>query len=120
MVPALERFRPELILVPSGFDGGAYDPMGRMMMTSEGYRHLARTALRAADRLCGGRIVCIHEGGYHAPTVPFHALAVIETLSGRRTPVEDPFLPIHEGLGQQALQPHQAALLDRVVALHGL
>jgi acetoin utilization deacetylase AcuC-like enzyme len=120
VVPALERFRPELILVPSGFDGGAYDPMGRMMMTSEGYRHLARTVLAAADRLCAGRVVCTHEGGYHAPTVPFHALAVLETLAGRRTAVEDPFLPIHEGLGQQELQPHQAALLDRVVALHGL
>jgi acetoin utilization deacetylase AcuC-like enzyme len=120
VLPALERFQPQLIFVASGFDGGAYDPMGRQMLTSACFRTFTEALVDFAARHCDGRLLCTHEGGYHAPTVPFHALAVLETLCGRRTAVEDPFLPIHAALGQQALQPHQAALLDQVVARHGL
>lgn len=117
VVPALERFRPELVIVPSGFDAGGWDPLGRMMMTSEGYRTLTRRMMEVTDHVCAGRLVLCHEGGYDAPTVPFFGLAVIETLAGHRTGVEDPFLPILGGLGQQELQPHQAAAIDRAAAL---
>lgn len=120
VLPALRRHRPEFILVASGFDAGGYDPMGRQMLTSESYRSMTAALMSVAAELCDGRILCTHEGGYHAPTVPFHALAVFETLAGHRTLVEDPFLPIHAGLGQQELQPHQEALIDAVVRVHGL
>jgi acetoin utilization deacetylase AcuC-like enzyme len=80
VLPALQRFKPELILVPSGFDGGGTDPMGRMMMTSGLYRELARLLMDAARTLCGGRLVLSHEGGYSATHVPYCGLAVIEAL----------------------------------------
>ncbi len=117
VVPALEAFRPELIIVPSGFDAGAYDPLGRMMMTSGGYRSLTRKLMRAADALCDGRIVMCHEGGYNAPTVPFFGVAVMEELSGIATGIVDPFDRIHATMGQQELQPHQAAVIDQAEAL---
>lgn len=117
VIPALEAFRPELIIVPSGFDGGAYDPLGRMMMTSGGYASLTRKLMNAADDLCDGRIVMCHEGGYSAPTVPFFGLAVMETLSGIKSDVEDPFEPMLANMGQQELQPHQEALIARAETL---
>ena len=40
VVPALRAFKPDLILVPSGFDGGMYDPLGRMMAYSETFREM--------------------------------------------------------------------------------
>lgn len=113
VIPALKAFRPDLIFVPSGFDAGAHDPLGRMMMHSDGYRSLTRKLMKAADELCGGRLVMCHEGGYNAPTVPFYALAVIETLSGVATGVSDPFLPLFEHMGGQELQPHQEELIVR-------
>ena len=107
VVPALEAYEPELIIVPSGFDAGGWDPLGRMMMHSDGYRSITRKLMAAADKLCGGRLVLCHEGGYNGSTVPFFGLAVMETLSGEQSGVEDPFMPLLGGLGQQELQPHQ-------------
>lgn len=117
VIPALEAFHPELIIVPSGFDGGAYDPLGRMMMTGEGYRTLTRRLMAAADALCDGRLVLCHEGGYSAATVPFFGLAVMEALSGIKTDVADPFEAMLANMGQQELQPHQEALIEQAVAL---
>ena len=116
VVPALRRFRPELILVPSGFDAGGADPLARMMMHSEGYRRLTRLLMDAADELCQGRLVLSHEGGYSATHVPYCGLAVMETLSGIGTAIADPWLPAMTRWAGQDLQPHQAAAIDRAAA----
>ncbi len=117
VIPALTRFRPELIVVPSGFDAGGNDSLGRMMMHSDGYRELTRMLMDAADRLCGGRLVLSHEGGYSPHHVPYCGLAVMETLSGIRTDVRDPWMAQMRAWGQQALQPHQEAAIARSAAL---
>jgi acetoin utilization deacetylase AcuC-like enzyme len=64
LVPALERFRPDAILISAGFDAHADDPLAGMMLTSRGYGSLTAIIREAADRLCGGRIVSLLEGGY--------------------------------------------------------
>jgi acetoin utilization deacetylase AcuC-like enzyme len=109
VVPALERFRPEAIFVASGFDGGAMDPLGRMLATSATFRALTRSLMGAADALCGGRLILSHEGGYSTAHVPFCGLAVLEELSGLATGVVDPFLDFFMAMGGQDLQPHQDA-----------
>ena len=91
VIPALERFEPELIVIASGLDANAADPLARQMLYGESYREMTRIVVEAAEALCGGRIVAVHEGGYAEATVPFCGLAVVEVLSGVRTPVEDPF-----------------------------
>jgi len=117
VIPALNAYRPQLIIVPSGFDAGAHDPLGRMQMHSDGYRSLTQKLMAVAEALCGRRIVMCHEGGYNAPTVPFFALAVIEELSGQQSGVDDPFLPLMAGLGGQELQPHQDEAIRRAERL---
>jgi acetoin utilization deacetylase AcuC-like enzyme len=117
ILPALEIYKPDMIIVPSGFDAGAHDPLGRQMLTSEGYRSLTKKLMVAADGPCGGRLVLCHEGGYNAPTVPFFGLAVMEELSGIRTGVVDPFFELMNGLGYQALQPHQDAVIRKAEEL---
>lgn len=107
VLPALRAYRPELLIVASGFDGGVTDPLGRMLLHSGAYREMTRDLMRVADETCGGRLVLSHEGGYSAGYVPFCGLAVMEELSGTVTGVEDPFLPFFEGMGHQDLQPHQ-------------
>ncbi len=108
VIPALRAYKPELIIVPSGFDAGAHDPLGRMQMHSGGYRSLTRKLMSAALDLCERRIVMCHEGGYNTPTVPFFALTVIEELMGASGSIDDPFLELMAGLGGQELQPHQS------------
>jgi acetoin utilization deacetylase AcuC-like enzyme len=117
VIPALERYRPEMIVVPSGFDASGVDPLGRMMVSAEGYRQMTRLLMDAADRLCGGRLLMSHEGGYSAMYAPYCGLAVLEELSGHRTPVNDPWGPHIAAWGQQALQPHQATAIDAAAVL---
>ena len=115
IIPALKAFEPDFIIIPSGFDAGAMDPLGRIMMHSEGYRQLTQKLLGAADALCGGRLVMCHEGGYSRWTVPYYGLAVMEELSGIHTGTVDPFLEFMQGIGGQEIQPHQAALIAKAV-----
>ena len=119
-VPALDRFRPELVIVASGYDSCAWDPHARLMLHSDAYRELTRDLLGVADRHAAGRLVVVHEGGYAPAYAAFLGLAVIEELSGVRTEVEDPFLEIFSGYGYQELQPHQEAVIAEVARLHGL
>ncbi len=105
VVPALERFQPELIIVACGFDANAVDPLARMLLHSESFRLMTRCVRLAADRLCQGRLVLVHEGGYSEAYVPFCGLATLEELSGVRTAVDDPMLALVE------LQQPKAALL---------
>ena len=117
VIPALKKFKPELIVVPSGFDASGVDPLGRMMVSSAGYRAMTRMLLEAADELCNGRLVMTHEGGYSATYVPYCGLAVMEEMSGITTGVEDPWGPHMAKWGQQDLQPHQAQLIAKAAEL---
>ena len=127
VVPALQAFKPDLILVPSGFDGGMYDPLGRMMAYSETFREMTRLLLEASDQLCDGRLVLSHEGGYSPTYVPFCGLAVVEELSGQISEAGDPMADNAAGAGGQELQPHQqariseaATMVDRLRSLEGV
>jgi acetoin utilization deacetylase AcuC-like enzyme len=111
VVPALRAFQPELIVVASGLDASAMDPLARMMMHSAGYRQLTRLLVDVAGEVCDGRLVVEHEGGYSSAYVPYCGLAIVEELSGVAGTIADPFLEIFEGLGGQALQPHQDAAI---------
>ncbi|MGF6093918.1 class II histone deacetylase [Pseudomonas sp. 18175] len=105
VLPALESYRPELIIVACGFDANGVDPLGRMLLHSDSYRALTQLVKDAAARLCDGRLVLVHEGGYAEAYVPFCGLATLEALSGRRTAVIDPMLDM-----LQAQQPDSDAL----------
>lgn len=121
VLPALRRFRPELIVVASGLDANALDPLARMLAHSDTYRAMTTRLMQAAEDLCQGRLVMVHEGGYSEAYVPFCGQAIMETLSGRRTQVIDPFLDF---LMAQQPPPEFDALEDRrladMAALYGL
>ena len=111
VLPALRRFRPEMIVVCSGFDASAADPLGRMMIHSETYRAMTTALMQAAADLCQGRLAMSHEGGYSESYVPYCGLAVMEQLAGIRTTIPDPFLALYEAYPGHALQPHQDAAI---------
>ena len=88
--PALDRFQPDMIIVACGFDAAAVDPLARMLVTADGFATLTRRIMDAADALCGGKLVLVHEGGYSEVYVPFCGHATIATLAGSDIAAPDP------------------------------
>jgi acetoin utilization deacetylase AcuC-like enzyme len=90
VLPALQRFKPDAIIVACGFDAAAVDPLGRMLCTAETFRLMTRQLMQAARDLCGERLILVHEGGYSEVYVPFCGHAVLEELSGSKITAPDP------------------------------
>ncbi len=111
VIPALRAFRPEIVLVSSGFDASSYDPLGRMALSSNSYRHFTKELMTLADEICGGRLVMAHEGGYSSAYVPFCGLAVVEEMAGIRTAAQDPFGDRIDAWDYQDIQAHQGAAI---------
>ncbi len=118
VVPAVKRFDPGLILVASGFDAGMMDPLARMMVTSEGFRHITGELVKVAEET-SARIAFIQEGGYSPVYVPFCGAAVLETLTGK-TLVEDPLLELFSSMGGDQIRPHERQTLDHIRSVFGL
>ncbi len=97
VLPKLKEFRPELLIVASGLDANAVDPLARMLLHSDSYRQMTKMMVDTADGLCNGKVVMIHEGGYSEAYVPFCGLAIMEELSGRKSDVVDPMLAFLKG-----------------------
>ena len=68
-LPALERFKPNLILVSAGFDAHVSDPLGALNFVDEDYAWITREIIRAADLYADGRVVSVLEGGYNLQTL---------------------------------------------------
>ncbi len=65
ILPAVEDFRPDVMLVSAGYDAHELDPLAGMRMTTDGFARLVSLLNGAAASLCHGRIAYITEGGYH-------------------------------------------------------
>ncbi len=93
LAPVARRFRPELILLSAGFDAHWLDPLASMGLSIGGYAQLVRELMGLADELCGGRLVCVLEGGYHLQVLAHSVLSTFQVLRGESTAPSDPFGP---------------------------
>ncbi|RED18728.1 class II histone deacetylase [Pontivivens insulae] len=122
VLPALKRFRPDLIIVACGFDASGVDPLARMLAGSDTFGLMTAMLMRAADTLCEGRLAMAHEGGYSEVHVPFCGHAVLAQMSGSKILATDPLAAriaahqpsahmdaVHEGLIDE-LAAHFAAV----------
>ena len=64
MLPALDTFQPELIIVSAGFDAHERDPLGSLRMTADDFAWATRELMKSAEKNCQGRLVSVLEGGY--------------------------------------------------------
>jgi acetoin utilization deacetylase AcuC-like enzyme len=80
VVPKLESFQPELILVSAGFDAHENDPLASMSVTTDGFAAMAERVTECATRLCEGRLVAILEGGYNPGALADSIEAVIRVF----------------------------------------
>ncbi|MDA0821253.1 MAG: class II histone deacetylase [Proteobacteria bacterium] len=115
VTPAIERFKPDLIVVACGLDANCVDPLARMLAHSGTFHELAKQTMALAERFAESRIVMVHEGGYAESAVPFCAHGVLEALSGEKSNVEDPTREICE-LWQpnERMRAFQRQLIDEM------
>ena len=79
-LPALEAFRPALILVSAGFDAHAADPLGALLLDEDDFTWVTRFIVDAARRFADGRVVSVLEGGYDLDALARSAAAHIAAL----------------------------------------
>jgi acetoin utilization deacetylase AcuC-like enzyme len=65
VLPAAQRFAPQLVLVSAGFDAHWADPLAHMRLSLTGYDDLTRRVIQFSRQMCAGRIVFVMEGGYN-------------------------------------------------------
>jgi acetoin utilization deacetylase AcuC-like enzyme len=80
LIPAADRFRPDLVLISAGFDSRVDDLLGDFTLTDEDFSDLTRRVMQIADRHAGGRVVSLLEGGYNLPGLASAAAAHAGTL----------------------------------------
>ena len=64
LVPAAERFKPQLVMISAGFDSRAGDPLGKFTLTDADFAELTAIVAGIARQHAGGRLVSVLEGGY--------------------------------------------------------
>ena len=77
---AVDRIRPELIILSAGFDAHAEDPVGSLGLETEDFETLTRAVLDAAAVHSGGRVVSLLEGGYNPVRLAESAGLHLQTL----------------------------------------
>jgi acetoin utilization deacetylase AcuC-like enzyme len=81
-LPALERFRPELLLISAGFDAHREDDMAMLKLVDADYGWVTEQLKLIAEKHCHKRIVSTLEGGYELHALGRSAMAHIKVLSG--------------------------------------
>lgn len=85
LLPAAERFQPDLILISAGFDARKDDLLGDFNITDEGFARLTKMVMAIADQHAGSRLVSILEGGYNTEGLALAVEAHLNVLmDGRR------------------------------------
>lgn len=81
-LPAMEEFRPDLVIISAGFDSRVNDPLGNFLLTDADFATLTRLLQGLAGKHAGSRLLSVLEGGYHldglASATEAHVRALLE------------------------------------------
>ncbi len=88
MVPAADRFDPQLILVSAGFDAHWTDPIGNMYLSTAAFAKLNQIIIDMARQMCQGRLIIVQEGGYNLEATGSCAATCINLLLGDEAAVD--------------------------------
>jgi acetoin utilization deacetylase AcuC-like enzyme len=89
VLPALEQFKPDLLLVSCGFDAHRDDPLGGMLLTDEDYGAFTNLVGALSQRVCQGRLGIVLEGGYDLGALERAGAAVADALLGKDFGLDD-------------------------------
>ncbi len=80
LLPALDAFRPQLLLVSAGFDAHRLDPLAQLEAEADDFGWLTARFREIADRHAGGRLVSLLEGGYSMQALRTCSVAHVQAL----------------------------------------
>ena len=80
LMPALDAFAPDLILISAGFDAHRRDPLAHQSLEADDFAWATRAVLEVARHRCGGKVVSSLEGGYDLEGLGRSALAHVRAL----------------------------------------
>ena len=85
LLPVLDAFAPQLLLLSAGFDGHRLDPLADLRLEAEDYRWLSAELARLAEKHCRGRLVSVLEGGYSLTALRECSVAHLQGLEAGTT-----------------------------------
>jgi acetoin utilization deacetylase AcuC-like enzyme len=80
-LPALDKFKPQMILISAGFDAHREDLLGGLKLVEDDYAWMTSELMKLAERHAQGRIVSMLEGGYNLSALGRSAVAHVKTLA---------------------------------------
>ena len=80
ILPALDAFRPEMVLISAGFDAHRNDPLAQLLLEDADYTWATERLLEVARQHAGGRVVAALEGGYNLAALAASAAAHLRVL----------------------------------------
>lgn len=81
LLPAMQSFKPELVLISAGFDCRIGDTIGALALSDEDCANMTKICLNIADNFAEGRLVSVLEGGYALPGLAMAATEHVRTLA---------------------------------------
>ena len=86
ILPAIDGYVPDAILISAGFDAHKADPLGAINLSTEFYSWMTERMLEAADKHAAGRLISVLEGGYDLDALASSVSAHLRTLTGATSP----------------------------------
>lgn len=86
ILPAIERYKPDAILISAGFDAHQADPLGGMNLSAAFYGWMTERMMEAAERHADGRILSLLEGGYDLNALPLCVAEHLKVLNATPRP----------------------------------
>ena len=80
LLPALDAFTPQLLLISAGFDAHRRDPLAQLQLDADDFSWITRELVAIADRHAAGRIVSMLEGGYDLQALAECSVAHVDAL----------------------------------------
>jgi acetoin utilization deacetylase AcuC-like enzyme len=80
LLPQLDAFAPELVMISAGFDALAEDPMAQLRLKDDDYVWITKELMAIADKHCGKKVISVLEGGYNTDALGRAAFNHIRTL----------------------------------------
>jgi hypothetical protein len=117
ILPQLEAFNPELIVVSAGFDAHADDPLADLTLKDDDFYWVQQEIMAVASRVCRGKVVSVLEGGYDLAAIARSAVMCVRAQVEAAPQLGVPSLGAAEGAAAEGPVAPEAELSGALAAL---
>jgi acetoin utilization deacetylase AcuC-like enzyme len=111
IIPSLQKFNPDIILVSAGYDAHWDDPLANLNLSLTGFNLISRQLIKASEELCSGKIIFFLEGGYNLIVLKHGVANTVRALLGIDF-FEDPAGQSHTS------EPDITKLVKELISIH--